>query len=755
MKEQASAEQKVVSQELSPSDRPSVAEQVPSQGQRKASGTKGQQGGKRRRGRLSGRVAIALGKLGSGLGDGISQISRQGFRGHSIWLLSLAAAAFSFIIGQGLGGFLGGIPRSPGFSFFSSGPWQQASIIRPQLSPLPAPKETWKCEVVVVGGSLGGIAAASHAMQSGATTCLIELTPWLGGQITSQGVSALDESQMLRYEETLSQSWTEFKAAIAQQPVQLPAWTNLPPGRKAADVNSCWVGMLCFPPQAGVVASQQLLQAALKKSPASRWSTSTAFKGAEFDATGQEITAIYAVRRIPRNPNYKPKGRFSSEISNWYSWDSDSEFEKVPIRLQPPAGQRLLVIDATDTAELVGWAGIPHRLGSDSLATTGEINASRKDNSDCTQAFTYPFILAIRDDQGASIKALERLESEYPKEEHRSDYDLQGFPMFYGHSFFNYRRIVSTVPDDPRTADPRPGDMTMVNWNRGNDWTFMDPPLILTAEQIDQSGQRKNWMGGLSAVALRHAENHALLFAHWLIEKYGKEKPLSYLSGEESLLGTESGLSMVPYIREGRRLAGRRAYDQREFAIREADLRVDMPGGRDFSKTAIARIHYSIDIHGCRYRSPAELEGEAASAGTLENNVRPTLVPLEALIPQGVNNLLMGGKGIAVTHIANGMTRIHQSEWHIGAAAGAIAGWIAVRPQLHLTPADIPRKRLMAQIRQHLTKQGLGLDWHDESRPAAKPGSSPAPNKVSVHRPPVEAPHPSAYESEDASEEEN
>jgi hypothetical protein len=751
VKDQASAEHQEFEEEHSASDPASVTEQS-LLNQPDSTGRQWPRSDRRR----PGKGAIALANFGSWFSNWISSVRRRGLRGHSIWLLSVAAAALSFVIGQGLGGFLGGgVPRSPGFSSFNFGQWEQASIIRPQLSPLPPAKETWKCEVVVIGGSLGGIAAASHSMQSGATTCLIELTPWLGGQITSQGVSALDESSVLRYEETLSKSWTDFKEAIAQQPIDLPAWTNLPPGRKAGDVNSCWVGMLCFPPQAGVKASEQLLQAALQKSPKSRWSTSTAFKGAEFDATGKEITAVYAVRRVPKNPTYKPRGRFSSEMLKWYAWDSDADFEKIPIRLQPPPGQRLMVIDATDTGELIGWAAVPYRLGSESLATTGELNASRKDNSDCTQAFTYPFILALRDDQGASLKALAKLESEYPKEEHRNDFDLQGFPMFEGRSVFNYRRIVSTVPDDPQQATPRDGDMTMINWNKGNDWTFMDPPLILTAEQLEQSKQRQNWMGGLSRVALRNGENHALLFAHWLIEQYGNERPLSYLSGDESLLGTESGLSMVPYIREGRRLVGRRAYDQREFAVREADLRLDMQGGRDFSSTAIARIHYSIDIHGCRYRSPKELEGEAASAPALEKSVRPTLIPIEALIPQGVNNLLMGGKSIAVTHIANGMTRIHQGEWHIGAAAGAIAGWIALRPQLHLTPADVARRDIMAQVRQHLTAQGLGLDWRDDTRPTPKPAASPTPvgpAKVSVYRP--VAPQPSTDESEESSQEE-
>ncbi len=52
---------------------------------------------------------------------------------------------------------------------------------RPVLSPLPQAQEVWQCEVVVVGGSLGGVGAAVHAMQSGARTCVIEVSPWIGG----------------------------------------------------------------------------------------------------------------------------------------------------------------------------------------------------------------------------------------------------------------------------------------------------------------------------------------------------------------------------------------------------------------------------------------------------------------------------------------------------------------------------------------------------------------------------------------------
>lgn len=666
-------------------------------------------------------VAISTVRVSSIAVKSTGLVARKKVAGQPAWLICLAISGFGFLAGKGLGMVLAGFERSPNASaqtvahnngFSSNG--------RPHLSPLPTAKEVWTCDVVVIGGSLGGVAAASHAMQSGATTCLIELTPWLGGQISSQGVSALDESQVMRSEETLSESWMHFKRLIAKQKVILPDWVNLAGERRVDEINSCWVGILCFPPIAGASASEQLLKNAATRSPQSRWSVSTAFKGADFDESGRLVTAIHAVRRTPRDPNYLPKGRFSADLSNWYSWSSTKEFEKTPIRLQAPKGKTMMVVDATDTTELVGWAGIPHRLGSDSIATTGERNASRQDNEDCTQAFTFPFVLAIRDDQGASLKTLTQLESDYSKEEHRKDYDLQGFPVFTGRSFFNYRRIVSLKPDDPYASTPVPGDMTLVNWNRGNDWKFMDPPLILSDAEIDKAGQRQNWLGGLSIVALRHGENHAFLFAHWLLENHAKELPLSYLWGTESPLKTESGLSMVPYIREGRRIIGRKAYNQREFAVREADLRIDLPGARDLSPTAIARIHYSIDIHGCRYRN-SEDDGEASSAPALETKVRPTLIPIEGLIPRGVDNLLIGGKGIAVTHIANGMTRIHQGEWSIGASAGAIAGWLVTRAPKGLLPPDIASKQMMAPIRDHMSRQGLSFNWQQTTSDRAIP----------------------------------
>jgi len=582
---------------------------------------------------------------------------------------------------------------------------------RPRPSPLPPMSQIWECQVVVVGGSLGGIAAAAHAMELGAKTCLIEVSPWLGGQVSSQGVSALDESLRMRQNNRLSASWMRFRQLLKQQEATLPDWTPGPKTRSVRDINRCWVGTLCFPPKAGATAAQAVLDQAMAKAPGSQWATRTAFKGAEFDGSGRNITAIYGVRRTPRDPNYVPKGRLSGELAEWYSWSPTEAYDREPIKLQPPPGEKMMVIDATDTGELIGWAKVPYRLGSEARETKGEPNGADFDNPDCTQAFTYPFALAIHNDNGDSLAVLERLQPTYAIHEHNSVFDLEGFPFFGGKSVFHYRRIVSQTRNDPYYGTPAMGDISMINWNRGNDWNWMDPPLILSPEELDASGQYQNWMGGLSQSALQFGEDHALMFARWLLETQSTDRfPLAYLYGPDSPMGTLSGLSMVPYFREGRRILGRPAYGQESFMIRENDLRYNFPDQRNFGATSVGLTHYAIDIHGCRYRN-WHPSGDADSAPAQEPSVRPLQIPLESLIPQGVDNLLMGGKSIAVTHIANASTRVHYGEWQIGAAAGVTASWLLSANAPVTTPPEVIPQGHMGTLQQLMREQGLRLGW--------------------------------------------
>ncbi|MEO0852083.1 MAG: FAD-dependent oxidoreductase, partial [Cyanobacteria bacterium J06648_11] len=569
--------------------------------------------------------------------------------------------------------------------------------------------EVWECEVVVIGGSLGGVAAATHAMRAGAKTCTIELTSWMGGQISSQAVSAIDESPQMRQWQNFSPAWVEFKRAIQRQTVSLPEELGFSVPIAVSDINSCWVGDLCFPPLAGHQASVEVLESARRDSPHSRWQVDTAFKGAEFNDAGDRITAVYAVQRAPRNDDYIPTGRLSREMHVWYSWGSNDTFEKKPIRLQAPRGKSLTVIDATDTGELVGWANIPHRLGSESYETTGEVNA-RVDNPECTQAYTYPFVMAIADDGGKSRAQMSKLQTGFSKAEHREDFDLEGFPMFIGQSVFNYRRIVSQAQTNPFVEPPVAGDMTAINWNRGNDWAWMNPPLILSQGDIESLGQRENWLGGLDPNSLKEGENHALLFSEWLMQDRAPGYAMTHLSGKDSPIPTATGLSFYPYIREGRRILGRAAYGDSNFQIREQDLRTDMNGGRDFTAKAVGVTHYAIDMHGCRYRN-WEPSGSAQSAPINEYYVKPIYLPVESLVPQKLDNLLIGNKGIAVTHIANGATRTHYGEWSIGAAAGAIAAWHVQPEQNSLSLGALGDAEVWPDVREHLRSQGLRLEW--------------------------------------------
>jgi hypothetical protein len=53
-------------------------------------------------------------------------------------------------------------------------------------------------DVVVVGGGTGGTAAAIEAARDGAKVLVVEESPWLGGMLTSAGVSAIDGNYRLR-----------------------------------------------------------------------------------------------------------------------------------------------------------------------------------------------------------------------------------------------------------------------------------------------------------------------------------------------------------------------------------------------------------------------------------------------------------------------------------------------------------------------------------------------------------------------------
>ena len=69
---------------------------------------------------------------------------------------------------------------------------------------------------------------------------------------------------------------------------------------------------------------------------------------------------------------------------------------------------------------------------------------------------------------------------------------------------------------------------------------------------------------------------------------------------------------------------------------------------------------YPIDIHSC-------------SKKDFTSGTKPFQLPVGALVPVKIQNLIAASKDIGTTHITNGAYRVHPIEWAIGEAAGTLA----------------------------------------------------------------------------------
>src|SRR5208337_4389412 len=79
----------------------------------------------------------------------------------------------------------------------------------------------------------------------------------------------------------------------------------------------------------------------------------------------------------------------------------------------------------------------------------------------------------------------------------------------------------------------------------------------------------------------------------------------------------------------------------------------------------------------------------------------PFQIPLGALIPRRVENLLPAGKNLGVTHLTNGCYRLHPVEWGIGEAAGALAAFSLAQKKMPRQVRNQPE--LLADFQKLLT----------------------------------------------------
>ncbi|GAB4218021.1 MAG: FAD-dependent oxidoreductase [Synechococcales cyanobacterium] len=584
--------------------------------------------------------------------------------------------------------------------------------VRAQADPppaLPGPRDpvTVSCDLLVAGGGFGGVAAAYEGLRLGKRVCMTEITDWIGGQVSAQGVSALDERPLQRNNDLFPFGYSEFRRRVRARYGGQPN-----PGQ-------CWVSVLCFTPQDGHDVVREMLDPYLSSGQLQLF-TDTVVKDVEVQ--GSLITQVQGLRHIPRRPELAggQRGNLSEYFEDWYDPNPSADWDKEWIIFAPPtdrANKTLpwMVIDATETGELWPLSGVPYRVGTD-VATRWEPHATSEAAPYCTQGFTYTFVMERTSVPQVPIKPPDY---DYPEHGPYFSYELArfNFPMI-----FTYRRIRGQVPGTTE-AVIRVGDQSMQNWTWGNDWRITGPDrnFILTHDQLEQSGQLEpgGWRGGLRVESLRMGERHARNFFYWLVAGTSdfllqKEDPnfrknyylpYRYLQGADSPMGTASGLSRYPYIRESRRLIGRPGFGHPDgFLIYETDITFkesDLQRGRPFIFFDSVGIgQYPIDFHECIL---PDFQTHPLGNKAAESPSYPFQVPLRALIPQTIDNLLAGAKNIAATRIATAAYRVHPIEWAIGTGAAHTAVFSLDQDVIPAAIPDLQNPQLLyalqAQIR--------------------------------------------------------
>jgi hypothetical protein len=586
--------------------------------------------------------------------------------------------------------------------------------------------KTYKCDILVAGGGLSGVATAYEGLLAGKTVCLTEITDWLGGQISAQGTSALDERPTQRQKQFYSRGYLELRNRIQRK------YGKLNPG-------DCWVSDSCFLPRdAHNIMGQMLKDAEREGRGKLQWFPNTVIKDLNISKDGKIINNAIAIQHQPVK-NAPPLNTFplSQTIEDAYSYENSPRFTKTIIsfvpKQSPGKAPNWYVVDASETGEIVALADVPYRLGIDARSYLEPSSSSATNDPYCTQGFTYTFAMeATQEPQPQTMPPF------YPVYAPYFSYELKRLANF--DLVFTYRRIWSPKQGKPTKFGgvnftvPTPGDISMQNWTWGNDYrpgTAQDN-LIYTRQQLQATGQLKpgGWMGGLRTEALAKGEEKALAYYYWLVagttdsqlgEGVKQPQPNNrFLRGFKSPMGTVHGLSKYPYMREGRRIIGRPSWGQPEgFGIWEIDIsrrnyndeyyRQTLPpamyrqlkaalsgleataviGGQISPEQAMRRTrstifpdavgigHYAIDFHPCMEKSPPEAPGNRERPGERRGAglAYPFQIALRAMIPQKIDNLIVGGKSIATSHIAAAAYRVHSFEWSAGAAAGTVAAY--------------------------------------------------------------------------------
>lgn len=511
-----------------------------------------------------------------------------------------------------------------------------------------------KCEILVVGGGLGGCAAALSALRMGRKVILTEETDWIGGQLTSQAVSAPDEHPWI---ESFGGTETYYRLRNGIRCHYRKHYPLLSSVRQKIHLNpgNGDVSHLCHEPRVALAVLEQML--------------------APYFSAGQLL--VYT--------RHKPiKAETDGDIVRTVTFQNMLDGGEKEIHSP-------FIIDATELGDLLPLTKTEYVTGAESQSDTQEPHAiSGAAEPDNVQSFTYCF--AIDYIPGGEYRipkpdGYEKIRDSQPLQwiqPHPINLEPRTYCLFEemggaAYSLWNYRRIL----DKSQFTDGFfPSDLSLVNWSL-NDFcggNIIDKPKE-TVEKL-----------------LKEAKNLSLALLYWLQMEAPRPDGGFGFSGlrlRPDVVGTEDGLAQYPYVRESRRI-------KPVFRILEQHIASEVRKqqyAEPFSDSVGIGL-YRIDLHPSSLGKPY-----------LDIGCCPFQIPLGALIPIRMKNLIAGNKNIGTTHITNGAYRLHPVEWNIGESAGALAAFcLHTKTEPH---AVREKDNILKSFQKTLTNLGIPLQWQE------------------------------------------
>ena len=520
------------------------------------------------------------------------------------------------------------------------------------------------CDVAVIGGGVGGCAAALAALRNGLRVVMSEETDWVGGQLTSQAVPPDEHPWIEQFGST--DLYKTYRRNVRDYYRQHYAMT--PEARRRVHLNpgDGSVSRLTHEPRVSLAVLEQMLAPYL---------------------TGGQLTLLLDHRPVR----------------------ADTQGDRVrAVTVKSRDGRELTIaapyfIDATEQGDLLPLTKTEFVTGFESSKQTGELHAPAEAQPANIQSFTVCFAVDYLPGQDHTIDR----PAEY---DFWREYVPKMTPPWIG-------KLLSWSMCDPRTlaerkvtfdptAPANPGgllnlfiyrrivnhrnfaagavqsDVSLVNWPQNDYWLG-------------------NLHGGTGAEAAKHLERGrqlSLSLLYWMQTDGGGWKGLRI---RPDITGTPDGLAKFPYIRESRRI-------QAEFTVVEEHVGTEArmkATGKSREDVAAAQFNDSVGVGSYRI----DLHPSSGGDNYVDVSSLPFQIPLGALLPKRVDNLIPASKNLGVTHITNGCYRLHPVEWNIGEAAGALAAHA-------LSTKNPPRRirnnpKLLADFQASLTAQGFELAW--------------------------------------------